>query len=109
MLASKGNHYAAYHCQQAAEKLIKAILLHRNREAGVEHRLDFLLDMLPDSDPWKMELRALVKYTPYATAFRYPTPGGRISAAPAPDQINADAAHIRGLIAKFRTELGITT
>jgi HEPN domain-containing protein len=26
VLAAHGNHYAAYHCQQAAEKLIRALL-----------------------------------------------------------------------------------
>lgn len=39
-LATTKNRYAAYHCQQAAEKLIKAVLLHRGLEAGTEHRLD---------------------------------------------------------------------
>lgn len=31
-LAATKNRYAAYHCQQAAEKLVKAVLLHRGRE-----------------------------------------------------------------------------
>ena len=52
-LASTRNRYAAYHCQQAAEKLIKAVLLHRSIESGTEHRLDVLVDKLPDDDPWK--------------------------------------------------------
>ncbi|MBI2921357.1 MAG: HEPN domain-containing protein [Planctomycetes bacterium] len=42
MGASK-NRYAAYHCQQAVEKLVKAVLLHRGKEAGVEHHLDMLI------------------------------------------------------------------
>ncbi len=48
-LATTKNRYAAYHCQQAAEKLMKAVLLHRGRESGTEHRLDALVDGLPDS------------------------------------------------------------
>ena len=39
-LAATNNRYAAYHCQQAAEKLIKAVLLHRGFASGTEHRLD---------------------------------------------------------------------
>ena len=81
-LAATRNRYAAYHCQQAAEKLIKAVLLHRGIESGTEHRLDVLVDKLPDDDPWKPKLRPLDVYSPYATTFRYPTPGGRIRCCP---------------------------
>lgn len=49
-LAATNKRYAAYHCQQAAEKLIKAVLLHRGAESGTEHRLDVLVDELPDGD-----------------------------------------------------------
>ena len=61
-LAAAGNRYAAYHCQQAAEKLMKAVLLHRSIESGPEHRLDVLVDKLPDTDPWKPRLRPLDVY-----------------------------------------------
>lgn len=73
-LATTKNRYAAYHCQQAAEKLIKAVLLHRGLEAGTEHRLDVLVDELPNDDCWKADLRPLEIYLPYATTYRYPTP-----------------------------------
>jgi hypothetical protein len=74
-LAATNNRYAAYHCQQAVEKLIKAVLLHRNVESGTEHRLDVLVDELLDGDPWKAKLRLLETCSPYATAYRYPTWG----------------------------------
>jgi hypothetical protein len=64
-LAATSNRYAAYHCQQAAEKLIKAVLLHRGLESGTEHRLDILVDKLADTDPWKPKLRPLEAYSPY--------------------------------------------
>jgi len=104
-LASTRNRYAAYHCQQATEKLIKAVLLHRSIESGTEHRLDVLVDKLPDDDPWKAKLRPLDVYSPYATTFRYPTPGGRIPAAPEPTQVAADASTIEALIKEARTSL----
>lgn len=81
-LSTVSNRNAAYHCQQAAEKLIRVVLLHLEIEAGREHRLDVLLDKVPQPNLWKAALKPLEKYTPYATAFRYPTPGGRISSAP---------------------------
>ena len=104
-LASTNNRYAAYHCQQAAEKLIKAVLLHRGLESGTEHRLDVLVDELQDGDPWKAKLRPLEVYLPYATTYRYPTPGGRIVAAPDMAQVSADASAIDALIKEARANL----
>lgn len=46
-LAVANNRYAAYHCQQAIEKLIKAVLLRRGIASGTEHRLDTLVDAYP--------------------------------------------------------------
>lgn len=105
VLSSADNRYAAYHCQQAAEKLVKAVLLGRNIESGVEHRLNVLIEKMPDSDPWKAALRPLDIYTPYATTFRYPTPGGRIPSAPPPEETQADAERIAALIERARDEL----
>jgi HEPN domain-containing protein len=104
-LASTNNRYAAYHCQQAAEKLIKAVLLHRGIESGTEHRLDVLVDALPDEDPWKPRLRPLDAYLPYATTYRYPTPGGRIVAAPDMARVAVDANAMEALIKEARDNL----
>ena len=104
-LAATNNRYAAYHCQQAVEKLIKAVLLHRGIESGIEHRLDVLVDDLPDSDSWKPRLRPLDIYSPYATTYRYPTPGGRIVAAPDMAQVVKDAGAIEALIKDARASL----
>lgn len=104
-LAVTNNRYAAYHCQQAAEKLIKAVLLHRDIESGTEHRLDVLVDELPDADPWKSKLRPLEIYSPYATTYRYPTPGGRIVAAPDPARVAVDANVIEALVEEARAGL----
>ena len=104
-LAASGNRYGAYHCQQAVEKLVKAVLLERGIEAGLEHRLDVLIHKLRDDDGWKSVLRPWDRLTPYATTFRYPTPGGRIPAAPDPGVVATDARAIRALITKARAEL----
>jgi HEPN domain-containing protein len=69
LLAAHGNRYAAYHCQQAVEKLIRALLLQHDIEPGLGHHLDVLIGRLPAGDPWKAILTPLHKYTPYATTY----------------------------------------
>jgi HEPN domain-containing protein len=67
LAAPPANRLAAYHLQQAAEKLIKAILVHRKIHPGLEHRIDVLVRMLHPSDPWQALLDSLDRFTPYAT------------------------------------------
>ena len=82
LLAAGDNRYAAYHLHQASEKLLKALLLARGPEAGLEHRLEELLRKLPAQDPWIGLLTPFAPYSAYATAFRYPAPGGASSLRP---------------------------
>jgi HEPN domain-containing protein len=109
LLTAKGNRYAAFHCQQAAEKLIKALLDHRGIEFGGEHHLDVLVDKLPDAEPWKAILRDYEKYSAYATTFRYAKPGGGLMPAPDPAIVEKDAREIGRLIAKARAEVRSAT
>jgi len=104
LLAAHNNHYAAYHCQQAAEKLIRVLLIHHDIEPGLDHHLDILVAKLPENEPWKARLAPLHKYTPYATTYRYATPGGRVPASPNSDDVAADASHILALIANARSQ-----
>jgi hypothetical protein len=60
---------------------------------------------LGDTHAWRGELHPLGKYTPFATTFRYPTPGGRIAAAPDAATVLADVATVRGLLARAEREL----
>jgi len=105
LLASHNNHYAAYHCQQAAEKLIRTLLLQHEIEPGLDHHLDVLVAKLPDSEPWKARLAPLHKYTPYATTFRYATPGGRVPTPPEAVGVAADAVLISEMIIEVRKQL----
>jgi HEPN domain-containing protein/predicted nucleotidyltransferase len=106
ILARAKNRYAAYHCQQAIEKLIKALLLSAGKEAGIEHHLDVLIDRLGEDHALSNALRPLDKYTPFATTFRYPTPGGRIPAAPSPDTVTSDIGIVRDLLARVKDIAG---
>lgn len=105
LLMAGGNRFAAYHLQQAVEKIVKALLLAKGIEAGVEHRLEELLKRFPPGDEWLARINPLVGYSAFATAFRYPTPGGRIPADPPQDTIRGDLAVLTDMLAIARAEL----
>jgi HEPN domain-containing protein len=105
VLAAHDNHYAAYHCQQAAGKLIRVLLLHHDIEPGLDHHLDVLVGKLPEDEPRKTKLAAVHKYTPYATTCRQATPSGRVLTSPEAEVVAADAARMSALIADARRQL----
>ena len=64
---------AIYHCQQAAEKALKAFLVYRDVAFEKVHNLSVLVEYCADIDPAFRELAdAAADLTPYTTAFRYP-------------------------------------
>ena len=61
-----------FHCQQAAEKLLKAILSLHDIDFARTHNLRFLMDLLADAGHrLPEEFRDLDMLTPYGTLFRY--------------------------------------
>ena len=89
-LARTKNRNAIYLCEQAAEKVIRAVVSSERLHAGVRHRLDEMVDLVPDANPLKPTLRAIEYLAAYATTYRYPTATGRIKAAP--DEKDLDKA-----------------
>jgi len=64
---------AVYHCQQAAEKILKAYLTLRDAPFQKVHTLSVLIDQCEKLDQSFQQIRASADIlTPYATAFRYP-------------------------------------
>ena len=63
---------AAYHCQQAAEKLVKAVLVGAGIAFPKTHDIAALVGLLPEDHRLKKALEALGKLTPYGVAYRYP-------------------------------------
>ena len=63
---------AAYHCQQAAEKTVKAVLIAEEIDPPRWHNIHDLIDLLPSGHRFADALRPLGRFTPYAIAFRYP-------------------------------------
>lgn len=80
---------APYLCSQAAEKIVKAVLtaegIHADR--NIAHRIDMMVDLLPDANWLKPRFRKIERLAAYATSYRYPTPTGRVPAAPSPDEL----------------------
>lgn len=63
-----------YHCQQAAEKALKAVLIQYGESVFKTHDLVALLTKCANHAPVFSEwLEVAATLTPYATAFRYPS------------------------------------
>jgi len=64
---------AVYHCQQAAEKVLKAYLTLHDTPFTKTHDLTVLVEQCMDKDASFDALMDIAEVlTPYATAFRYP-------------------------------------
>jgi len=61
-----------FHAQQAAEKSMKAVLLHRHVDFPFTHNLQVLLNLLQGSMSIPDELREVIDLNPYAVSTRYP-------------------------------------
>lgn len=97
-LQAVGNRYAIYHCAQAAEKVIRAVLISEGRHAGREHRLDIMVDQIPDENPMKLELRKVDRLSSYLTSYRYPTDVGRIIASPEESELCQFLTDVRSVL-----------
>lgn len=61
-----------FHTQQAAEKAVKAVLVHVGAELARTHDLGRLIEMLPSKIAVTDEVRAAAILTDYAVVTRYP-------------------------------------
>lgn len=98
---------AAYHVQQCAEKVAKAVFVARGVTVTKEHRLvennEALLRTNP-GEPWVLKLKPLEPYDRFATASRYPSTVGKLAAGPAHDELDDDIAKVRRLLEEARSE-----
>ena len=64
---------AVYHCQQAAEKVLKAFLTYHDTPFAKTHDLTELVKLAESVEPaFTMWMETAQKLTPYAVQFRYP-------------------------------------
>ncbi|WP_139198898.1 HEPN domain-containing protein [Xaviernesmea oryzae] len=109
MLIRVGNRYGAYHLQQAAEKLLLALLTAEEVKAERRnvHRLDVLLDLLPEINAFKARLQPLAFLTIYATTYRYPKDAGRLPAKPEKSELDASMIALADLINDAALHFGV--
>ena len=93
---------AAFHLQQAAEKLLKAVLSVEGITFGAKHQLGQLAELLPANHLWRPDLMAFDTYTTYATSTRYPLPGGAMPRAPAKKDIEEGLKDVKSLVGEIR-------
>ncbi len=90
----------AYHLEQAAEKLLLALLTSEGEHVPIKdtHILDRLADRLPDEHPLRSAMQGLGYLKSYATAYRYPKTGGRLPDAIPDEKFDQAAGALRRLI-----------
>ena len=75
---------AVYHCQQAAEKAVKAFLVRHGKPFEKTHDIEVLVDLACEVNPKFGGLAdAADALTPYATRFRYPNATFAVEPQPA--------------------------
>ena len=96
---------AAYLLQQAAEKLVKAMLVSIDVDPPRTHDVAEIVAELSENAPFRDRLSALADLTPYATGFRYPSPH-EPPPLPSRDRLDTWVAEIEALKADFERWLG---
>lgn len=93
---------ACFHCQQSAEKYLKARLEEANIRSPKTHDLDKLLSLLLPVEPlWAALLPALLRLNDFAVEFRYP---GRAATTQDVKAARRDASAVRK---EVRSSLGV--
>lgn len=107
LLGTANNRNAVYLCEQAAEKIIRAVLTTEGKHAGIKHLLNEMVDLVPDENPLKPDLRSIERLAAYATAYRYPTASGRIKQAPPASDFNLDFEKVATALQRAATQFGV--
>lgn len=107
VLGNAHNRNAIYFCEQAAEKIIRAVLTSEGLHAGASHRLGEMVDQIPDLNPLRAQLEALEELEAYATSFRYPTAAGRIPPAPSQEVFERYAKSVGATLEEAARRLGV--
>lgn len=94
--------HAAFNIEQAAEKLLKAVLTAEGiRFPASHHQLGALAALLPEAHLWRADLMAFDDFTSYATALRYPKPGGGLPSDPEDADLKQGWAEVSALVGEI--------
>ncbi len=99
---------AAYHCQQAAEKLVKAVLVAADIHPPKSHDIGSLVDRLGVAHPLRPTLAPLARFTPYAWLFRYPSaaPTEESSVPPSAEEVGRWLGELRRVMPAVKAAVG---
>ena len=87
---------AVYHCQQAAEKAVKAFLVYKGKPYEKTHDIEVLVDFACEIDSKFSDLTdAADCLNPYATRFRYPN--ATFAVEPQPIEFNEAHQHAKSV------------
>jgi HEPN domain-containing protein len=101
LLADHPRH-SAFAIEQAAEKLLKAVLTTEGIVfSASHHQLGRLAELLPAEHLWRADLMAFDSYTSYATATRYPRPGGGMPQVPSREVLEAGMKEVASLVGEI--------
>jgi HEPN domain-containing protein len=89
---------AAFHLQQAAEKLAKAVLDIEGIPSGATRMIGALAALLPADHVFRPDLAAFDRFSSYATSTRYPLPGGGLPRLPARDFLAEGIREVASLV-----------
>lgn len=104
LLVAGRNRNAIYLCEQAAEKVIRAVVTSEGLHAGIKHDLAEMVDTIPDENPLKTDLRKIEHLSQYATAYRYPVSSSKTKRIPrAPSSTEVAQALASTAVALERT------
>ncbi len=88
---------AAFHAQQAAEKLLKAFLVRHQVPFGKTHDIQELVDLAGTRDAsLKRELASAGALTPFGVEFRYP--GDQVADLPTAEHAVEEARRVRAAV-----------
>ena len=107
LLAAAGNRNAIYLLEQAAEKIIRAVMTSEGIHAGMRHDLSEIVDRVPDENPIKAGLRAVEHLATYATTHRNPTASARIKASPSAAELASHSDAVEKLLLEGASRLGV--
>lgn len=92
---------------EAAEKLIRAVLTSEGIQGGTRHELPDMVARIADENPVKPLLRAIEHLDAQATAYRYPSPRGRVRPAPTAAEIDQDIVKIEAALVEIAARFAI--
>jgi HEPN domain-containing protein len=101
LLADHPRH-CAFSIEQAAEKLLKAVLTAEgiHYTAG-HHQLGRLAQLLPGDHLWRADLMTFDNYSSFATATRYPKPGGGMPTTPSRQALDSGLKEVSSLVGEI--------